>query len=206
MEYENKYASKGVAGTGLGLGIAGTALGLLNNGNGLGGILGGKGNCSGAGEVIGMLGAINATSRTTCSEDHLINRYEAAQSARIAELETEVKLRDSNIYTDSKILDLYKYFDGETKDIRATLAAQAVHNQKTADAFDAVRSDIICVKNELYSAIARERDERCCGDNAIVTYANATFYPKMVADVTVGTTTTAQNVYNPLPNCGRCGC
>ncbi|EPC1859716.1 hypothetical protein ACRXIF_001662 [Campylobacter jejuni] len=27
------YASKGVAGTGLGLGIAGTALGLLNNSN-----------------------------------------------------------------------------------------------------------------------------------------------------------------------------
>lgn len=35
------YASKGVAGSGLGLGIAGTALGLLNNGGGLGGILGG---------------------------------------------------------------------------------------------------------------------------------------------------------------------
>ena len=37
---ETEYASKGVAGSGLGLGIAGTALGLLNNG-GLGGILGG---------------------------------------------------------------------------------------------------------------------------------------------------------------------
>ena len=40
-----EYASKGVAGTGLGLGIAGTALGVLasnNNGNGLlGGLLGG---------------------------------------------------------------------------------------------------------------------------------------------------------------------
>lgn len=38
-----EYASKGVAGSGLGLGIAGTALGLLNNGgNGLlGGLLGG---------------------------------------------------------------------------------------------------------------------------------------------------------------------
>ena len=37
-----EFASKGVAGTGLGLGIAGTALGLLNgNGNILGGILGG---------------------------------------------------------------------------------------------------------------------------------------------------------------------
>lgn len=186
MEYENKYASKGVAGTALGISIGAGVLGLMNNGNGLGGILGNGGNCH--------------------PENMAVNRYEAGMSARIAELETEVKLRDSNIYTDSKILDLYKYFDGETKEIRATLAAQAVHNQKTADAFDSVRNDIICVKNELYSAIARERDERCCGDNAIVTYANATFYPKMVADVTVGTTTTAQNVYNPLPNCGRCGC
>lgn len=41
-----EYASKGVAGTGLGLGIAGTALGLLNGGCG-GGILGNVlgGNC-----------------------------------------------------------------------------------------------------------------------------------------------------------------
>lgn len=36
-----EYASKGVAGSGLGLGIAGTALGLLNNG-GNGGVLGFK--------------------------------------------------------------------------------------------------------------------------------------------------------------------
>lgn len=41
-----EYASKGVAGTGLGLGIAGTALSLLNNNgsNILGGILGGGNN------------------------------------------------------------------------------------------------------------------------------------------------------------------
>lgn len=32
MEYENKYASKGVAGAGLGLGIAGTALGVMAGG------------------------------------------------------------------------------------------------------------------------------------------------------------------------------
>ena len=51
MEYENKYASKGVAGTGLGLGIAGTVLGglaLLKNGglglfgNSWGGVVKGK--------------------------------------------------------------------------------------------------------------------------------------------------------------------
>lgn len=38
------YASKGVAGAGLGLGIAGTALGLLNNNGLFGGIIGGNDN------------------------------------------------------------------------------------------------------------------------------------------------------------------
>lgn len=49
-----------------------------------------------------------------------------------------------------------------------------------------------------------EAERRCCGDNSIVTYANATFYPKQVADVTTGTANTAQTLYNPLPKCGCC--
>jgi hypothetical protein len=61
----------------------------------------------------------------------------------------------------------------------------------------------LCFRRERSLIIFMER--RCCGDNSIVSYANATFYPKMVADVTVGTTTTAQTLYNPLPQCG-CGC
>ena len=40
-----EFASKGVAGAGLGLGIAGTALGVLNGNNVLGGLFGGGGNC-----------------------------------------------------------------------------------------------------------------------------------------------------------------
>lgn len=108
MEYENKFASKGVAGTGLGLGIAGTALGVLNGG--LGNILGGNSNNCG------------------CSEAMYVNRYEASQAARIAELETEVKLRDSNIYTDSKILELYKYVDGKFGGIEAAICQQNVYN------------------------------------------------------------------------------
>ena len=186
MEYENKheFASKGVAGSGLGLGIAGTALGLLNGG--LGNILGGGMNCG-------------------CSDDHLVNRYEAGQSARIAELETEVKLRDSNIYTDQKILDVYKYFDGENKSIRAALCDQAVKNAQIEGTFAVLGEQNKALRNEFMCALGRERDERCCGENAIVNYANATFYPKLVADVTAGTTTTAQTLYNPLPNCG-CGC
>jgi hypothetical protein len=113
MEYENKYASKGVAGTGLGLGIAGTALGLLgNNGNLLGGLFNGGNGC--------------------CAEDHYVNRYEATQSARIAELETEVKLRDANTYTDSKILDLYRYVDGRFNGVEAQICQQNVVNAQVA--------------------------------------------------------------------------
>lgn len=50
-----EFASKGVAGAGLGLGIAGTALGLLNN-NCNGGLLGGLfgGNCCNGARGIGM--------------------------------------------------------------------------------------------------------------------------------------------------------
>lgn len=183
---EVNYATKGVGNTALGLSIGALGAELLS---------GTLGNLVGNGARAGM-----------CETQIPVSRYEAAQQARIAELETEVKLRDSNIYTDGKILEVYKYFDGEVKGITQQLAAQAVMNQKTADAFDLVRSDIMCCKNELYSAISRERDERCCADNAIVNYANATFYPKMVADVTTGTTTTAQALYNPIPNCGQRTC
>lgn len=183
---EIKYASNGKANAGLTTGIIGTALGALNSTGMLGGLFGGGNNCC-------------------TSEDHLVNRYEAAQQARIAELETEVKLRDSNIYTDSKILDLYRFFDNELKDVRTTLCAQAVHNQRTEDSFALARQDIAAVESRLSEKIKIEAERRCCGDNSIINYANATFYPKLVADVTAGTTTTAQTLYNPLPNCG-CGC
>lgn len=214
-----EFASKGVAGTGLGLGIAGTALGVLNGGLGnvLGGLIGNGNNCGrcgGGGEeamfaAMAAMAAANAAHPHSapviaCSEDHPVNRYEAAQAARIAELETEVKLRDANTYTDQKILDVYKYFDGETKAIREELCHQRVHNQRTEDSFVLARQDLAAVKAELECQIRNEAEKRCCGDNAIVNYVNATFYPKMVADVTTGTTTTAQNTFNPIPQCGCC--
>lgn len=109
MEIENKYASKGVAGTGLGLGIAGTALGLL--GGNLGGILG------------------NGWGMNGCNSDSMpVTRYDAGKDARIAELETEVKLRDANIYTDSKLNDLRNYVDVKFAAVNDKLCAQAVHN------------------------------------------------------------------------------
>lgn len=110
MEYENKYASKGVAGAGLGLGIAGTALGLLAGNGGLN-LLGNNCGCNNG-----------------CGDNAMVNRYEATQSARITELETEVKLRDSNIYTDNKILALYQYVDGKIQNIEGQICQQNVYN------------------------------------------------------------------------------
>lgn len=196
-----EFASKGVAGAGLGLGIAGTALGVLNGG--LGNILGGIVNPQpAAAYMAGMAAPWNGG---CCSEDHFVNRYEAGQQARIAELETEVKLRDANTYTDQKILATYQYFDGQLKDIRGELCAQAVHNQRTEDSFALASRDLMAVKAELQGQIALEAERRCCADNSIVNYVNATFYPINVADVTVGTTSTAQTRYNPIPKCGCCG-
>lgn len=139
-----------------------------------------------------------------CSESHTVNRYEAAQAARIAELETEVKLRDANAYTDQKMLELYQYTDGRLRDIEADNAAQKVVNQRTQDSFALAQADLAAVKAELKGDIKLEAERRCCADNSIVTYTNATFYPKMVADITTGTGTTAQTTYNPIPNCGGC--
>lgn len=193
-----EFASKGVAGTGLGLGIAGTALGVL--GGGLGNILGGGWGNTGWGNA-----AMGAAYGVGCGENMLVNRYEAGQQARIAELETEVKLRDANTYTDQKILATYQYIDGQLRDVRDALCHQAVHNQKTEDSFMLAQQDIAGVKRDLEAQIKLEAERRCCADNSIVNYANETFYPKMVADVTVGTTTTAQTLYNPIPDCGCCG-
>lgn len=124
LEHENDYANKGVAGAGLGLGIAGTALGLLNNG--------GFGNLfSGAGNV-----------RSCIPEDHFYTRYDASKDARIAELETEVKLRDANTYTDAKILDLYRYVDGKLDGVNAAICAQNVYNATNSAAIGCINNQI----------------------------------------------------------------
>lgn len=172
-----------------------TALGII--GTALGGLA-----VAGGPALAALSGGARAAAE--CSENHLVNRYEAGQAARIAELETEVKLRDANAYTDQKMLEMYQYTDGRLRAIEADSAAQKVLNQRTQDSFALAQADLAAVKAELKGDIRMEAERRCCADNAIVTYTNATFYPKMVADITTGTGTTAQSTYNPIPKCGGC--
>lgn len=107
-----EFASKGVAGSGLGLGIAGTALGVLNGG--LGNLLGGLG--------------MNTNGACGCSENMPVSRYELGQEQKIADLQSQIALRDANIYNDSKLLEVYKYFDGKLEAVNGKLCDQAVWN------------------------------------------------------------------------------
>ena len=118
---EVDYARKGVAGAGLGLGIAGTALGLLNGGGGILNLGGWGNNCG-------------------CSESMLVNRYEAGQAARIAELETEVKLRDANTYTLGELNKMRNYVDAKFDAVNAQLCSQAVVNAQ-------VTANLSCLQN-----------------------------------------------------------
>ena len=124
MEVHENFASKGVAGTALGTGIGGLALGVLNSG-----ILGPGGLNLGRGVGYG-----------TCHEDHLVNRYEASQAARIAELETEVKLRDANTYTLGELNKFRNYVDAKFDAVNGQLCQQAVVNAQ-------VTANLSCLQN-----------------------------------------------------------
>ena len=93
-----------------------------------------------------MSGGLNGlglfNNNRSCEGDHFVNRYESQQQARIAELETEVKLRDSNIYTDSKILELYKYVDGKLACVENQLCEQRVYNATNTAAISCIQGQV----------------------------------------------------------------
>ena len=207
-----EYASKGLAGTALGFGIGGAAMSLANGG--VGNLLGGNGqnNKPAAADVVAavtpaMTVAAMLAARQqepTCSENMPVTRYDLEREQKLAAKDSEIALLKANTYNDGKMLEVYGYIDRQLKDVREALCKQAVHNQRTEDSFTLVKQDVESVRKEALDAIKMEAERRCCGDNAIITYVNATFYPKQVADVTTGTATTAQTLYNPIPKCGGC--
>ena len=191
MEYASNGKANAALTTGI-IGMAGVGLGLL--GNLLGGGWGG----------IGANPAAAAVAAGMCSENMPVTRYDLDREQKLAAKDSEIALLKANTYNDGKMLEVYGYIDRQLKDVREALCKQAVHNQRTEDSFVLARQDIASVKDELHREIEMEAERRCCGDNSIVTYANATFYPKQVADITTGTATTAQTLYNPIQKCGGC--
>ena len=122
---EITYASNTKANTGVALGSVGLGLGVLNTLNGSGGL----------GNVLGGLFGGGCGCNGTNAP---VNRYELGLENEIARLRTEVSLRDSNIFTDSKISDVYEKivnkYDAEIACLKSQANQQAVVNaQLTAN-------------------------------------------------------------------------
>ena len=119
------FASRGIGAAALTTGIIGTAGVALNLlGGGLGNVLGGN------------------APRNAPPEDHGVSRYEAALQGRIAELETRNKLLESNIYTDSKIADVYEKLNAKIGVVEAQVNAQAVYNATNTATLNCISGQI----------------------------------------------------------------
>lgn len=162
---KDDYASKGVAGTALGLGIGSLGLQLLNGG--LGNVLG------------------NLTGNNVPFEESAFGLYKGFRDAD-----------DAIIAKHNQ--DSFSLYKGQRDNYDELAKAIAEINTKLAVA-DATQP---WKDKAIYDAIALEAERRSCADNKIVGYVNQTFVPKYIADMTVGTTTTQQGIFNPL----CCGC
>lgn len=119
IEVEKDFASKGVAGAGLGLGIAGTALGLL--GGNLGGILGGNG---------------------MCNENMPVNRYELSMVRDLTNKDMEIAYLKGRDASKTDDLELYKYIDGQVRRIDREMADQRVLNATTGAALSCLTGQV----------------------------------------------------------------
>lgn len=126
LEHENNYASKGVAGAGLGLGIAGTALGLLG---------GGLGN-------LGIGGWNNVA-----PDNMPVNRYEFKLNQELAAKDSKIALLESNIYVDSKIADVYERLNAKIGALEGQICQQSVINAQ-------VTANIACMQGNINTLMA----------------------------------------------------
>lgn len=118
-----EFASKGVAGAGLGLGIAGTALGVLQGG--LGNILGGG---------------------VTCEGNMPVSRFELSQSELISRQDGEIALLKSERYTDERLVEVYKDLNSQISAIKDAQQAvnmqQAVYNGTNTAAVSCIQGQV----------------------------------------------------------------
>ena len=166
---EDEYASKGVAGTALGVGIGALGLELLKNGN-LSSILTGNNNQKTNEELFGIYKGYRD------ADDVIVAKHNA---------------------------DIFSLYQNTVNNNQAL--QKEIDNLKTQMAVsEAVRP---YQDRMIYDAIALERERREANDCQIINYANCTYYPVNIADVSVGTTSTQKLTYNPL-SCvqGGCGC
>ena len=86
--------------------------------------------------VLGSIGTAGATGvlgglfngNGGCNENQYVNRYEAGLENKISEKDMEIAYLKGQNATDVKILDLYKYVNGELNNIKKEQVDQRVFN------------------------------------------------------------------------------
>lgn len=108
MEYENNFASKGMAGTALGFGIAGATLGAANSG------------------LLNNLFGCNA--KATSSDDASVTRYELNMQNMITNRDMEIAYLKGRDAAKTDNLELYRYIDGRFNAVERELADNRTYN------------------------------------------------------------------------------
>lgn len=237
---KKEYASKGVAGTALGIGIGALALSLLN-GRGFG-LFGNGWGYHGMPQNVNINADIDraGSAPTTFQvwekecEDNLkqqadmynlalsnqYNRFNDRQtlngelfSVWKSQVDADFGLykssRDNFDAVNKRITDdsfaLYKN-QRDNYDALSARIANLETKQAVADAVEPWRAKVLDMRINGVAAASQaginlEAERRCCADSKIVNYVNSTFVPQMIVDFTTGTTTHAENTYNPLCSC-----
>lgn len=165
---EKDYATKGTAGTALGIGIGALALTVLGR-NGLGNIL--------------NLG------QSPNPEESFFGLYKTMRDA-----DDEIRAKQNK-----DAFDLYKYSRDSYDMLKSQIDAL---NTKVA-----VGEAVQPWKDKaVFDAIALEAERRKSADCGIVQYANCTFIPQYIADITPAATSAQKATYNPLFCFNSCGC
>lgn len=120
VERTKEYASKGVAGTALGIGIGAGVLSLLN------------------GSLLGAAApaVANAASGGGCSENTPVNRFELEQNKEIAQKDMEIAYWRGQDETNRKLSDVYSKLEakinGVAAEVRANKDEQGAINMQQA--------------------------------------------------------------------------
>lgn len=118
------YASKGVAGSGLGLGIAGTALALLN-GNGFGGLFGNSSTMLAGNAAVASL---------------------AEKDAEIGQLKAEK-------YTNDKLAETYISLNNQINKVAGDLATLSLNNERRIGTLEGQVSSLATATNNAITSI-----------------------------------------------------
>lgn len=163
-----EFASKGVAGAGLGTGIGGLTLGVINALGGLGALAVGNGRAA----------------EPMCSENTGVNRFELEQNKELAQKDMEIAYWRGQDETNRKISDAYSKLEsriiGLSAEVRANKDEQAGINLQQAVYNGTNTAALGCLQNQVNALLGMTK----------MVIPNSSVCPGW-GDVTITATTTA---------------